>query len=406
MEYSKVKNERILLLLLAAGMFTHIMDFMIVMPLGPHLMEIFHITPRQFSLLVASYSVTAGVFGFLMSFWIDRYDRKKSFLFVYFGFSLGTLACAFAPSYGVLLFTRSLTGAFGGVIGALALSIVSDAIPLERRARGIGTVMASFGVASVFGVPFGLFVASKFSWHAPFLFLGILSLVINGLIVIFMRPMTAHIKGEHASPIEVLTRIFGRANARLGLTFTSMLMLGHFTIIPFVAPYMVGNVGFTNDQLAYIYLVGGLCTMFFSPWVGRMADKHGRLKIFTIFGSLVIIPILVITNLVPVPLWLALVITAVFFIFSNGRMVPSTTMETAIIRPENRGSYMSIRSSIQQLTSGLASFIAGLIITEKPSVTGSEIKALANYQYVGLIAVVFSLVSLYVARRLTVEKGA
>lgn len=406
MEYSKVKNERILLLLLAAGMFTHIMDFMIVMPLGPHLMEIFDITPRQFSLLVASYTITAGVFGFLMSFWIDRYDRKKSFLFVYMGFSLGTLACAFAPSYGVLLFTRSLTGAFGGVIGALALSIVSDAIPLERRARGIGTVMASFGVASVLGVPFGLFVASKFSWHAPFLFLGILSLVINGLVVIYMKPMTAHIKGVHASPVEVLTRIFGRPNARLGLTFTSVLMLGHFTIIPFVAPYMVGNVGFTNDQLAYIYLVGGLCTMFFSPWVGRMADRHGRLKIFTIFGSLVIIPIVVITNLAPVPLWLALIVTAVFFIFSNGRMVPSTTMETAIIRPENRGSYMSIRSSVQQLTSGLASFIAGLIITEKPSVTGSEINALANYEYVGLIAVVFSLVSLYVARRLTVEKGA
>jgi predicted MFS family arabinose efflux permease len=401
-----MKYERILLLLLAAGMFTHIMDFMIVMPLGPFLMEIFSITPRQFSLLVASYTITAGIFGFLISFWIDRYDRKKALLVIYLGFSLGTLACAFAPSYAVLLITRSLTGAFGGVIGALVLSIVSDAVPLERRAKGIGTVMASFGVASVFGVPFGLFIASKFSWHAPFLFLGILSLIINGLIIIFMKPMTGHIAGVHPRPMEVLTRIFGRPNARLGLTFTSVLMLGHFTIIPFVAPYMVGNVGFTNDQLAYIYLVGGLCTMFFSPWVGKMADKHGRLKIFTIFGSLVIIPILVITNLPPVSLWLALFVTAVFFIFSNGRMVPSTTMETAVIRPENRGSYMSIRSSVQQLTSGLASFIGGLIITEKPSMTGSEIKALANYPYVGLIAVAFSLVSLYVARRLTVEKGA
>src|SRR5690606_25324455 len=203
-------------------------------------------------------------------------------------------------------------------IGALVLSIVSDAVPLERRAKGIGTVMASFGVASVFGVPFGLFMASKFSWHAPFLFLGILSLIINGLIVVFMQPMTGHIAGVHPRPGEVLWRICGRPNARLGLTLTSVVMLGLFAIIPFVASYMVGHVGFTNDQLAYIYLVGGLCTMFFSPWVGKMADKHGRLKIFTIFGSLVIIPILVITNLPPVSLWLALVITAVFFIFSNG----------------------------------------------------------------------------------------
>jgi predicted MFS family arabinose efflux permease len=401
-----MKNERLLLLLLAGCMFTHIMDFMIIMPLGSQLMEIFDITPRQFSLLVSSYTLTAGVIGFFMAFWIDRFDRKKALLLVYFGFSIGTLACAFAPSYEVLLLTRSLTGAFGGVLGALVLSIVSDAVPLERRAKGIGTVMASFGVASVFGVPFGLFIASKFSWHAPFLFLGILSFLVNAFIIVSMQPMTDHIAGVHARPMEVLRRIFGRPNARLGLTFTSMLMLGHFTIIPFIAPYMVGNVGFSNNELAYIYLVGGLCTMVFSPWVGKMADKHGRLKIFTIFGSLVIIPIIVITNLVPVPLWLALTITAVFFIFSNGRMVPSTTMESAIIRPENRGSYMSIRSSVQQLTSGLASFIGGLIITEEPSIFGNNIKALGNYQYVGMIGVAFSLASLYVARKLTVEQGA
>jgi predicted MFS family arabinose efflux permease len=217
--------------------------------------------------------------------------------------------------------------------------------------------------------------------------------------------MTGHLKEKHAKPWEVLTNIFGKPNARLGLTFTSTLMLGHFTIIPFIAPYMVGNVGFTEDQLALIYLVGGSCTIFFAPWVGKMADKHGRLKIFTIFGTLVIIPILIITNLSPVPVWVVLVISGIFFIFSNGRMVPSTTMETAIIKPENRGSYMSIRSSVQQLTSGLASFVAGLIITERASAFG-QAKALVNFNYVGAIAVFFSLVSLFVARKLRVEKGA
>lgn len=400
-----MKTERILLLILAAAMFTHIMDFMIMMPLGPQLMRIFDITPQQFSLLVASYTITAGVSGFFSAFLVDRFDRKTSLLFVYTGFAVGTLACAFAPTYGILLITRSITGGFGGVIGALILSIVSDAVPLERRAKGIGTVMASFGLASVIGVPFGLFIASKSSWHAPFFLLGILCIVIDVLIIFFMKPMTAHIKEEHASPFEILKRIFGRPNARLGLLFTSTLMLGHFTIIPFLAPYMVGNIGFSESELALIYLIGGLCVIFFSPWVGRMADKHGRLKIFTIFGSLAIIPVLLITNLPPVPVWCALIVTAMFFIFSNGRMVPSTTMETAIIRPENRGSYMSIRSSVQQLTSGIASFIAGLIIIEKPPIFGEE-KAIANYNYVGFIAIAFSLLALYLARKITVEQGA
>src|SRR5688500_930688 len=402
-----MKKERLLLLVLAAAMFTHVMDFMIMMPLGPQLMRLFDISAQEFSLLVASYTVTAGASGFLAAFFIDRYDRKKSLLVMYAGFALGTLACAISPTFTMLLLARSLSGMFGGVLGALILAIVSDAIPLERRAQGIGVVMASFGVASVFGVPFGLFLASKFSWHAPFLFLGGIAMIVTLLIIAWIPVMTKHLSGNgHASPMEVLRQIFGRRNARLGLTFTSVLMLGHFTIIPFVATYMVGNVGFTEDQLTYIYLVGGICTLIFSPWVGRMADKHGRLKIFTIFGSLVIIPIVIITNLTPVPLVVALMITAIFFIFSNGRMVPSTTMETAIIKPEVRGSYMSIRSSVQSLTSGLAAFIAGLIITEQPSIFDAKAKALVNYHYVGIIAVFFSLVSLYIARKLTVSHGA
>lgn len=403
-----MKNERLLLFILAAIMFTHIMDFMIMMPLGPQLMRIFDISPQQFALLVSSYTITAGVTGFIAAFVIDRFDRKNSLLLVYIGFTIGTIACAFAPTYAILLITRSLAGAFGGVLGALILSMVSDAVPLERRAKGIGIVMASFSLASVFGVPFGLFLASQFSWHAPFLFLGIFAAVVTVFVVIFIPPMRGHIAvdGNHKNPWEVLVAIFGNKNARLGLSFSIVLMLGHFTIVPFISPYMVGNVGFSESELMYIYLVGGASTIFFSPWVGKMADKHGRLKIFTIFGTLVLLPIVTITIMPPWPLWAALIVAAIFFVFANGRMVPSTTMETAIIAPENRGSYMSIRSSVQQLASGLASFVAGAIIIEKPSVFSAEAKALGNYGYVGLIAVFFSLVSLWIARKLKVETSS
>jgi len=400
-----MKNERILLLLLAAAMFTHIVDFMIIMPLGSQLMQLFSITPQQFSLLVSSYTITAGISGLMAALLIDRFDRKQAMLLVYSGFGIGTLACAYAPTYSILLMTRSLTGGFGGILGALILSIVSDAIPLDRRAKGIGTVMASFGLASVIGVPFGLFLAGKSSWHAPFLVLGILSLVVVILVYFYLPSMTSHIRETRENPFEVVGRIFKSPNARRGLLFTSTLMLGHFSIIPFVAPYMQGNVGFDDTQVALIYLVGGACVLVFSPWVGRMADKHGRLKIFTIFGALVILPVLAITNLPPVPIWEALIVTAVFFIFSNGRMVPSTTMETALIRPENRGSYMSIRSSVQQLTSGLASFVAGLIVIEQPPIFG-EVKSLGHYPYVGIIGITFSLLALVIARKLTVEQGS
>ncbi len=403
-----MSKERILLLVLASALFTHIMDFMIMMPLGSQLMRLFDITPQQFSFLVSSYTFSAGAAGFLMAFLIDRFDRKIALIFIYIGFTTGTLACAFAPTYEVLLVTRSITGAFGGILGALILSIVSDAIPLERRAAGIGFVMAAFSVASVFGVPFGLYLASLFSWHAPFLFLGGFSAMVTLLIIYFVPGMSAHLKGANAkqNPLEIIKRILGRKNPLMGLLFTSILMFGHFTIIPFIAPYMVGNVGFSEQELTYIYLVGGGLTIFSSPMVGKLADKYGRLKTFTVFGTLVLIPVLLITNLSPIPLWQALIVTGIFFILANGRMVPSTTMVTSVIKPENRGSFMSLRSSVQQISSGLAALLAGTMISETPSVVTEGAKGLIGYEKVGYVAIFFSIIALFVAQKLRVEKGS
>jgi predicted MFS family arabinose efflux permease len=268
--------------------------------------------------------------------------------------------------------------------------------------------MAAFSVASVFGVPFGLYLSNVFNWQAPFLFLGGIGVALTIAIIFIVPSLRKHLEGDQQfnTPSKMLRAVFTNRNPLLGLLFTSVLMFGHFSVIPFIAPYMVGNVGFTEDQLFYIYLIGGGLTIFTSPWVGKMADKHGRLEVFTIFGALVMIPLLVITHLTPVPLWIALCITGVFFILANGRIVPSTTMVTSVIRPENRGSFLSIRSSIQQISSGLAALLAGFIISETPSTITPGAKALVNYDYVGYIAIFFSAMVLIIARKLKVAKGA
>src|SRR5690606_24818583 len=149
------KKEKIVLLLLATLNFTHIMDFMIMMPLGNYLMPYFNISSQQFSMLVAAYTFSAGIASFSAAFFVDRFDRKNVLLFAYIGFLLGTLCCAFAPSYLFLLTSRIVAGLFGGLISAQVLSIVADLIPYERRASAMGMIMAAFSVASVFGVPFG-----------------------------------------------------------------------------------------------------------------------------------------------------------------------------------------------------------------------------------------------------------
>ncbi len=394
-----MKKEQILLFILAAIQFAHIVDFMIMMPLGPQLMRLFEINPSQFGMLVSSYTFSAGIFGFAGAFFIDKFDRKTLLLYTFLGFTLGTFACAFAPNYVLLLSARIFTGAFGGVLGALVLSIVGDAIPHERRGRAMGIVMASFSVASVFGVPFSLYIASVWTWHAPFIFLGAIGVVISIFIWLYIPSMRAHMRDKSEArphPLQVLKNVRDNKNQQWALLFTVLIMLSQFSIIPFLSPYMVANVGFSEMQLSYIYMFGGLATIFTSPWVGKLADKYGKMKIFTIFMILNAIPIIVITHMGITPLIYAFLISTFFFVTSNGRMIPSMALITSAVKPKNRGGFMSINSSVQQLASGLASFIAGLIIVES---TSGE---LINYNLIGYGSIVLLVISLFVVRKLQV----
>lgn len=396
--FSTIKKERLLLFTLAAIQFTHIMDFMIMMPLGPQLMRLFHITPQQFGFLVASYTFSAGIFGFFGAFIIDKFDRKTALITAYFGFILGTLACAVSPTYHFLMIARILTGAFGGFLGSLILSIVGDSIPEERRASAMGVVMTSFALASVFGVPFGLYMANQFSWHAPFYFLVLAGGFITILIGLFIPSMTQHVqaKGVKRSPFEVITNIIKDNNQLRGLLLMVLLIMGQFTIIPFLSPYMVSNVGFTEGQLPYIYLLGGLFSIFTLPLIGKMADKYGKSRVFIIFILISFIPLFLITNMPRMAIPFVLIVTTAFFICMGGRIIPATAMVTSTVKPQSRGGFMSINSSIQQFASGFASFISGAIITK------SAAGELLNYQYVGYIAIACSLTCIFLARKIKV----
>ncbi|WP_291788592.1 MFS transporter [Cecembia sp.] len=393
-----MNKEKLLLWTLAAINFTHIVDFMILMPLGPQLMRIFEISPREFGLLVSSYTFSAGASSFLGAFVLDKYDRRTITLWVFSGFLLATLACALSPNYAFLLGSRIIAGLFGGLTSALILAIIGDVIPDSRRGRAMGLVMAAFSVASVFGVPFGLFIASISNWHAPFFFLAGISVFILWMIYKFLPSITAHMvhKSNKPSPMQVVRRVTGNPNQMRAITLTIMMMLGQFTIIPFISPYMVANVGFTDMELTYIYMAGGLFTIFTSPWVGKMTDLHGKTKVFVIFMTLNLIPIGVITNLGSTPIPYVLLITTMFFVTSNGRMVPAMALITGTAKPENRGSFLSFNSAVQQLSAGLASFVAGLILAE--GINGE----LVNYNIVGYIAIFLSLLCIPLSRRIKV----
>ena len=388
-------KERLLLLALAAVNFTHIMDFMIMMPLGPQLMELLKINPQQFSLAVSAYGITAGVSSFTAAFFVDRFDRKKVLLFAYVGFLLGTFSCAFAPNYELLVAGRVLAGLFGGMIGAQVLAIVADTFEYDRRASAMGVLMTAFSAASVAGVPTGLWLAAKYSWNVPFLAIGFLGVAVFFLVYLAVPPMDKHIKEKLPShkPFQVLTDIFQTPNQMRALSLSIVLMLGHFAIIPFIAPSLVGNVGYHQDDIFLIYFVGGLLTIFSAPLIGKFADRHGKHLVFVIFALLSLIPVWLITNLWPMPLWAVLTISGIFFIVVNGRMIPMQALVSSVVKPEQRGGFMSINSSMQQLATGLSAMIGGAIVFKSPE------GRIEHYNWVGYFSITLIILSVWLAGR-------
>ncbi len=394
-------NERIVVVTLAAINFTHIMDSMIMMPLGDIFMKIFEIGPQQFSMLVSAYAIGAFCSSIVAVFYLDVFDRRQGLIFIYFGFTVGTILCGFAPSYNFLLAIRFLTGLFGGVIGAMALSIVSDVFKFERRGKAIGYLMAGFSAAAALGVPTGLFLADTFSWRMPFFFVGGLGTILLSLIMWKFPSLRGHMESidSDRSFKNVFGAIFLDKNQVNALVLGFVLVFGHFLIIPFLAPYMTRNVGFTQGEIIYIYFLGGLATVFSSPLIGRLTDKHGVIPVFTVLMVLSFIPTIWITNMPVSPIWVALIVTTFFFIVGSGRMIPPQTLITAAATPRTRGSFMAVKSAFQQFAIALAAGISGFIV-----IINDE-GQLDHYDWVGYLAVGICIVALGLVPRIRVAHG-
>jgi predicted MFS family arabinose efflux permease len=392
-----VPGELALLLTLAAVQFTHIVDFMIMMPLGPQLMRIFDIGPRQFSLLVSAYTFAAAASGFVAAFWIDRFDHKRVLLALYGGFIVATALCGLAPNYPLLLAARIVAGAFGGVMGGLVLAIVADLVPFARRATATGIVATSFSLAAVAGVPAGLWIAARSTWRMPFLVLAAASIVVAIAAAKLLPPISGHL--AHAvsrRPVEQLRAIFGVPNHLRAFSFTVVLMFAGFTVIPFIAPYNVANVGLAEVDLPIMYFAGGLATLVTSPLIGRLADRYGKVRVFSLVGVVSIIPILVTTHLEATSLTVVVACAVLFFVLVTGRFGPGMALVTGSAEPRLRGSFMSFNASIQQLGAGFAALTSGLIIGRAPDGT------LTHFGVVGWLAAGCTLVAIWLAHRIRV----
>jgi predicted MFS family arabinose efflux permease len=389
-----------LLVLLAAIQFTGVVDAMIVMPLGPKLRDLWHISTPQFGRVVSIFSLAAFVSAIISVAYIDRFDRKKVLIFIYAGFTIGTLLCGFANSYYTMLSARFFTGLFGGITGSIILSIVGDSVPNEKRGFAMGILMMGFALASVAGVPAGLFLAAHFSWQMPFYALSALCLLI-WLACLFAVPnFTTHIgKVQKQNSFQIIKTIFSNINLRWALLLSFLVIISHFMIIPYLTDFFVKNLNFDfRTTVPFIYVVGGAMSAIFSPLVGKMADKYGRYKVLIVLTLLSIIPLIGIPNLNTNSKVILFILTSTLFIFSGSRMIAASAMVTSAVLPQMRGSFLVINSSIQQFAIGGGAALGGAIIYNDTN------GAIVNYPYVGYLGVAFGLLALFIGPKVKVAQ--
>lgn len=394
--------QKFVIFLLAITQFTVVLDFMVMSPLGDIMMKTLKITAPQFGIAVSAYAFSAGISGLLTAGFADKFDRKKLLLFFYIGFVLGTLFCAVAPTFTLLVIARVITGIFGGVIGSISMAIVADLFSIQQRGKVMGFVQMGFGLSQILGIPIGLYIANLWGWNIPFLWIAIMAGIVAIVLFLKLKPITAHLAlQKEQSAFEHLWHTVSQKNYRIGFLSTALLSIGGFMMMPFGSAFAINNLKITAQQLPLLFMLTGFSTLLSMPLVGKLSDKINKFKIFAFATILAIVVTNIYAHYTETPFGIVLITNVVMMISIMSRMIPSTTLTSEIPQPQDRGAFMSINSSLQQMAGGFGAMIAGMIIVQKDNFAPLE-----HYDILAMIASLIMLITIYLMYRVSkiVEK--
>jgi predicted MFS family arabinose efflux permease len=387
--------QKFVIFILAITQFTVILDFMVMSPLGDMLMKSLSLQPSAFGFAVSAYAFSAGISGLLTAGFADRFDRKKLLLFFYIGFIGGTIFCGLAHTYAELVAARIITGLFGGVIGSISMAIITDLFALNQRGRVMGFIQMGFGGSQVLGVPIGLYLANIWGWEAPFWLVAGLSLVIAIFIAVKLKPIAQHLLIQNdKSAFTHLWHTIAKANYRVGFTATALLSIGGFMMMPFGSAFAVNNLGLSYSQLPMLFMISGVSSLLIMPMIGKLSDKIDKFKIFAIASVWMMIMCVVYTNLTTTPFWIVVILNVLMMMGIMSRMIPSSALTSAIPEMKDRGAFMSVNASLQQIAGGVAAAVAGIIVTQPGK--GSPLQ---HYNTVGYVIIVISIISIFLMWR-------
>ena len=395
--------QKFVIAILALTQFTVVLDFMVMSPLGDLLMKSMQLTTKQFGIAVFSYAFSAGISGFLTAGFADSFDRKKLLLFFYIGFIVGTLFCGLATNFYLLVAARVFTGIFGGVIGSISMAIVSDLFPIEKRGRVMGFLQMGFGASQVLGIPISLYIANHFGWQSPFFLIVGMAFVIWSFIMLKMKPITKHleVKNKDTNALQHLVHTIQNRNYRIGFLTTALMSLGGFMIMPWGSVYAINNLHVTQEQLPLLFMIAGVATLLMMPLIGKISDKINKFTIFTFASAWMIIVVVIYANLGATSFAIVVILNVLMMMGVMARMVPSVALVSELPKLQDRGAFMSVNSSLQQMAGGIAAAIGGMIVVQKD--VNSPIEHYDTLAYVVSFFVILFVIMLYRVQRILKE---
>jgi predicted MFS family arabinose efflux permease len=358
-------SERAILFCLGAVQFVNVLDFMMVMPLGPDFAKDLGIPLSHLGYIGGAYTASASVAGIAGAFFLDRFDRRQALVVALLGLFVGTLAGAASTGLYSLVAARVLAGMFGGPATSLSYSIIADVVPNERRGRAMGAVMGAFAISSVFGVPAGLELARHGGWRTPFVAVAILGAVVAGLAYRALPPIRAHLARVRPRETWKETRALFRSDIGGALLLTFVQMMASFVVVPNISSYVQDNLGYPRDRLGLLYMVGGSVSFVAMRFVGRLVDRFGSAPMGT-FGAILMSTVTWAGFAVYPPLIGVLPLFCAFMLGVAFRSVPFNTLATKVPRPDERARFSSIQSAVQHLAAAIGAFTAAQMLTERP----------------------------------------
>jgi len=390
--------QKFVIFILAITQFTVILDFMVMSPMGDMLMKSLSLKPTQFGYAVSGYAFAAGASGLLTAGFADRFDRKKLLLFFYIGFIIGTFFCSMGNSYPLLLAARIITGLFGGVIGSISMAIITDLFDIHHRGRVMGFIQMGFGASQVLGIPISLFIANRWGWQSPFLMVAVLAALVAILIMSKLQPVNKHLQvAKDRNAFQHLLNTVSKRNYRIGFLSTCFLSIGGFMMMPFSSAFAINNLHISQEQLPMLFMVSGVSSLVIMPLIGKLADRIDKFKLFSVACVWMMAVVVAYTNLGETPLWEVMIFNVLMMIGIMSRMVPSGALTTAIPDMPDRGAFMSINASLQQIAGGIAAVFAGTIVVQK-----DKFSPLQHYNTLGLVIVGISCISMVLVYRVSI----